>query len=309
MNCIYLMNFSENFGQSEESRSKLKWLNSVAKRAIKRTRKKLDKQNEELAFAQRADAFTQIADSLLADASLTISRDKPTPVKNIHTSRNELIELNPAKSVHENAGLFYKKARKARRGVEKIQSNIEVTSTELNLLESIRDTIGELRNIEEDEQDTGAVARVEEQLRERGVIPSVSKAATPRRAALPFRHYTSESWDIYIGKTSKQNDELSLKFAQPSDIWLHVAAHAGSHVIIRRNRNQDKPPKSVQKKAAILAAWFSKARHSSYIDVHVTEARYVRKRRKAPPGEVIAERCRTLRVSPRAPSGLFTNPE
>jgi predicted ribosome quality control (RQC) complex YloA/Tae2 family protein len=104
-----------------------------------------------------------------------------------------------------------------------------------------------------------------------------------------------------IGRNNTQNDELSIRYAHPRDIWLHVAAHAGSHVVIRREKNADWPPRNVLEKAGALAVWFSKARHTSYAEVHVTERRYVHKRRKAPPGEVVAERCKSIRVSPRDP--------
>jgi len=110
-----------------------------------------------------------------------------------------------------------------------------------------------------------------------------------------------------LGKNSEQNDELSIKFAKPSDIWLHVAAHAGSHVIIRHKKDTPNPPKDVIHKAAQLAVWYSKARHTSYAEVHVTEARFVRKRRHAPPGEVIAERCKAVRVEPKDPKLIVPN--
>jgi predicted ribosome quality control (RQC) complex YloA/Tae2 family protein len=77
-------------------------------------------------------------------------------------------------------------------------------------------------------------------------------------------------------------------------------------VLIRHKRDTPNPPKEVIQKAAQLAVWFSKARHTSYAEVHVTEARFVRKRRHAPPGEVIAERCKAVRVEPKDPKKLFT---
>ncbi|MDR0330484.1 MAG: NFACT RNA binding domain-containing protein, partial [Chitinispirillales bacterium] len=120
-------------------------------------------------------------------------------------------------------------------------------------------------------------------------------------APVPFKKYVIDGWEIYLGKNSEQNDELSVKFARPSDIWLHVAAHAGSHVIIRRKKGAPNPPKEIIHKAAQLAVWHSKAKHTSFAEVHVTEARFVRKRRHAPPGEVIAERCKAVGVEPKDP--------
>jgi predicted ribosome quality control (RQC) complex YloA/Tae2 family protein len=82
---------------------------------------------------------------------------------------------------------------------------------------------------------------------------------------------------------------------------MHVAAHSGSHVVIRRDKNSPWPEKNLLLKAASLAVWFSKAKHTSYAEVHVAEARYVHKRRHAPAGQVIMQQYKTLRVSPKSP--------
>ncbi len=108
-----------------------------------------------------------------------------------------------------------------------------------------------------------------------------------------------------MAKTDTQNDDLSVHFAKPSDIWLHVAGHAGSHVVIRRPKNEEIPPIEVIEKCAAMAVWFSKAKHTSYSEVNYTEARFVRKRRHAPPGEVMVDRCKSIRVSPKSPHDLF----
>ncbi len=122
---------------------------------------------------------------------------------------------------------------------------------------------------------------------------------------VPYRHFQIDEWDIYIGKTDTQNDELSIHFAKPSDIWLHVAGHAGSHVVIRRQKNEQVPPHDILEKSAAMAVWFSKAKHTSYSEVHYTEARFVRKRRHSPPGEVMIDRYKSIRVSPKSPQDLF----
>jgi predicted ribosome quality control (RQC) complex YloA/Tae2 family protein len=110
---------------------------------------------------------------------------------------------------------------------------------------------------------------------------------------------------VYIGKNDAQNDELSTRFAKPWDIWMHVAACPGSHVVIRREKNTAWPSKETLVKVASFAVWFSKAKHTSYADVHVTEARYVHKRRHSPPGEVMLDRFKTLRVAPKSPQEFF----
>jgi predicted ribosome quality control (RQC) complex YloA/Tae2 family protein len=52
--------------------------------------------------------------------------------------------------------------------------------------------------------------------------------------------------------------------------------------------------------AAVLAAIHSKARTSRTVPVDYTRRKYVSKRRKAPPGQVMLERAQTLFVEPDA---------
>jgi predicted ribosome quality control (RQC) complex YloA/Tae2 family protein len=122
---------------------------------------------------------------------------------------------------------------------------------------------------------------------------------------LPFRHYAVDGWDVYIGKNDEQNDELSARFARPSDIWMHVASQAGSHVVVRRDDKAFPAPQEVLEKAAALAAWFSKARNARNVKVHATEARNVHKPKNAPPGQVHIGKFKTLRVKPVSPREMF----
>jgi predicted ribosome quality control (RQC) complex YloA/Tae2 family protein len=50
-----------------------------------------------------------------------------------------------------------------------------------------------------------------------------------------------------------------------------------------------------------VAAWLSKLRGQEWAEVHFTEKRHVRKPRKAPPGTVVLDHSRTLRVKPVPP--------
>jgi predicted ribosome quality control (RQC) complex YloA/Tae2 family protein len=122
---------------------------------------------------------------------------------------------------------------------------------------------------------------------------------------LPFRHYSFDGCEIFIGKNDEQNDELTVRFARPSDMWMHVASHPGSHVIVRRGDITSPAPEKVIEKAAALAAWFSKARNASSVKVHVAEARNVYKPKNAPPGEVRIGKFKVLRVKPVSPQVLF----
>jgi predicted ribosome quality control (RQC) complex YloA/Tae2 family protein len=122
---------------------------------------------------------------------------------------------------------------------------------------------------------------------------------------LPYRHFIIDDLNVYIGKNDTQNDELSMVFGRPWDIWMHVSSLAGSHVVIQREKGAAWPPKETLERAASLAAWFSKARNARLVKVQVTEVRFVHKLKHAPPGEVQIRKFKTFRVTPVDPQVLF----
>ncbi|KMQ50015.1 hypothetical protein CHISP_3047 [Chitinispirillum alkaliphilum] len=276
------------------------------RRKLKHEQKKVDKQTKELEESKSHIRYTQLADSLMAEPRTAPRGTKEIELTNVHTGSPEKIALNPKLDANQNAQLLYKKARKGRRGYEVSLEKVEETKVQIGKIEK---SLSEIDSLLGDEYVLNTIT--EEKISE---IKSQAALFIQTKEPLkkgkkeehtPFRKFKAGEWDIFLGRNSRENDEISTRFAKPSDIWLHVAAHSGSHVIIRRPKNSPYPPKDVVEKAASLAVWYSKAKHTSFAEVHVTEARFVHKRRKAPPGEVIAERCKTVRVEPKDPQELF----
>lgn len=117
-----------------------------------------------------------------------------------------------------------------------------------------------------------------------------------------YRQFEFEGFTILVGRGARQNDELSLRLAEPQDLWLHAAGYAGSHVVIRVPSREVQVPASVVEVAARLAAWNSKARGArGKVEVHLCRAGEVRKRKGAPAGEVFLERWTRVRVYSRNP--------
>ena len=112
----------------------------------------------------------------------------------------------------------------------------------------------------------------------------------------PLHFKSSDDFDIYVGKNNRQNDYLTLKFAQSNDTWLHTKNIPGSHVIIKRN-GREIPDRTLEE-AAILAAWHSKARMSDNVQVDYTIVKNVNKPSGAKPGMVIYVNYNTAIVTP-----------
>ncbi len=117
----------------------------------------------------------------------------------------------------------------------------------------------------------------------------------------PYRTVNVEGFEVLIGRGAEDNDHLTFDVAKPFDLWLHVGGGTpGSHVVVR-NPDRVEIPDSVVEVAAAAAAWYSKARGFSKVEVHLCRAGDVFKPRGAKPGLVEISRFRKLRVTPAAP--------
>jgi predicted ribosome quality control (RQC) complex YloA/Tae2 family protein len=110
-------------------------------------------------------------------------------------------------------------------------------------------------------------------------------------------------WQVLVGRTDAANDYLSLKLAQPNDLWFHVRGMPGSHVVLRV-RPGEMPDRATQELAAAIAAYHSKAREAGTVAVSCTEARHVSKPRGAKPGTVTIRKDTVLKVRPLSEAAL-----
>jgi predicted ribosome quality control (RQC) complex YloA/Tae2 family protein len=118
----------------------------------------------------------------------------------------------------------------------------------------------------------------------------------------PYKTVLVEGYEVLVGRGDEENDELTFTVAEPEDLWLHVAGGvAGSHVVVRNPEKHAALPRAVIERAAVLAAWHSKARGRARVEVHWCRVADVRKRRGAPAGEVELRRWERIRVSATEP--------
>jgi hypothetical protein len=118
-----------------------------------------------------------------------------------------------------------------------------------------------------------------------------------RRTAKLFR--SSEGMQILVGKSSKDNDTLTLKVARSEDFWLHVAGYGGSHVVLRNPEKLPAAPKQSLLEAAQLAAYFSQARNAPKVEVHYTQKKFVSKPKGAKAGLVRLKEYKSISARPQ----------
>ena len=239
----------------------------------------------------RADRYQEIADSLMAVAyehgkglseiELTIS------------GKTEKVGLDPSTTVFANAEKYYGKARHYRNAKKELISKIESFKKKLGVARSIFDRI----NIATTESVIEELAN--EASRHGLLTKSEAKQAS---AEATFREYTVHGgYTVLVGKNAKQNDELTMHVAGKEDIWLHARHVPGSHVIIRSRSKTDVMPKETIIEAAEIAAYYSDAKSQKVAPVAYTKRKYVRKPRKALPGQVLIEKEEVVLVEPKLP--------
>lgn len=112
-----------------------------------------------------------------------------------------------------------------------------------------------------------------------------------------FIYQPAAGFYIIAGRTSDDNEFISLKVAAPGDLWFHVRGMPGSHVLLRSIAGAE-PDRKVIEAAAAIAAWHSKGRNGGVTPVSMTQARFVSKPPKTPKGTVSIKNEKLIKVRP-----------
>jgi predicted ribosome quality control (RQC) complex YloA/Tae2 family protein len=112
-------------------------------------------------------------------------------------------------------------------------------------------------------------------------------------------HTNIDGFDVFIGKNSMQNVEVSFKIGESNDTWLHAKTYHGSHVIIK-----GVPDDNVLQKAAAIAAYFSGGRNLDKVEVDYTLRKNVKKIANSFLGLVTYNNYKTILVKPFLPENL-----
>jgi predicted ribosome quality control (RQC) complex YloA/Tae2 family protein len=120
-----------------------------------------------------------------------------------------------------------------------------------------------------------------------------------KSTSLPgMRHYrSSDGYEVVVGRSARDNDQLTFKVARPNDLWLHAGDYPGSHVIVRNSKREEVPHRTIIE-AAQLAAKFSQASKDSKVTVHFTPRKFISKPKGAAPGLVRMSSFRSITVEP-----------
>ena len=201
------------------------------------------------------------------------------------------LALDPRKTPQQNAAAAYRDYRKAAAAEQHLTKLIAEGEAVLDYLESTLDNLSRAESEKE-------AAEIRRELIAAGVLRQPKQGGKERKIKPlgPIRHVSATGYEILIGRSNTQNDELTFKTARRTDIWLHVQKLHGSHVIIRAE--DTRPDEGTILEAAALAAKYSQAAGSGKVAVDFTMVKNVKKPSGALPGKVIYTNYETVTVEP-----------
>ena len=249
---------------------------------------------QDLANAEQAEDYRIKGELLTANLHHIKRGQAVVEVQNYYSPDLSVlpIDLDPQLNPSENAQQYFKRYTKAKRGISVIYRLIADNEVEQAALQAYVAEVEDAKGLKE-------LRAIQSEFVKKGWIKETKRQSKQSESAGAFRKYTSpDGFQIYVGRNSKENDLLLRRIASSRDMWLHAKQIHGSHVIIRNPENKPGIPMPTLLKAAQIAAFFSKAQHSSYVPVDYTWFRYVVKPKGTASGFVTYTHEKTLHVEP-----------
>ena len=254
---------------------------------LQKNRQKLKKQEKELLATENAEEFRQKGELLTTFLHQVPNDQDQVILENYYTNQPITIALDKALTPNQNAQRYFKRYQKLKEAVKYLTDLIEETKATILYLESV-ETVLNQAGLDE-------IAEIREELIQTGFIRRKQREKIQKRQK-PEQYLASDGKTIiYVGRNNLQNEELTFKMARKEELWFHAKDIPGSHVVISGNLN---PTDEVKTDAAEVAAYFSKGRLSSLVQVDMIEVKKLNKPTGGKPGFVTYTGQKTLRVTP-----------
>ena len=256
--------------------------------------RKMEKQRAELNDCANREQLRVYGELIKANLGMIKSGASLCEVPNYYDPEYKTVRipLNPSLSPSQNAQRYFKEYKKSYTAEQKLTEMLEAERAELDYLDSVQE---ELSRADSER----ALVEIRDELASGGYIRQHGDNRRRQQKSLPpLRFLSDDGFNIYVGRNNRQNDELTLRTAEKSDIWLHTKGIHGSHTVIAARRGE--VPERTLMQAAMLAAYHSKGRQSGGVPVDYCPIRQVHKPGGAKPGMVIYDNYSTIYVTPDA---------
>jgi predicted ribosome quality control (RQC) complex YloA/Tae2 family protein len=314
MDCFYLEKTRQNaFAQKRQN------LSRIVNGQLDHARKKMAIHTSDMREGEAFEQHKRMGDLILSNLQEIRSETGTASVTDFFSPDQPQVRipLQINLSASQNAQRYYKLYGKAKAKYAYASRLIAEDMRDITYLESLVQALSaasetdDLLAVRQEIDQTGFIGGKQAGLRKSAdeKKPKSVKGQARPSPLLPRRYASTDGFTILAGRNNLQNDQLTLKMAQKSDIWLHVQHIPGTHVIIQANR-QAVPERTIRE-AAEIAAWFSRASlalpsgqpgsDGPKTAVDYCPVSHVRKPAGARPGMVIYEHYQTVIVTPKEP--------
>lgn len=306
--------FIDDFYFNKETTETFKNYRNALLKLILETLKKYNKRlyniNEKLNECKDMDKYRIYGELITANLYKIPNKNiDEIELENYYDNNNKiLISLDKRYLPSINAKRFFKKYSKLKNALEIVSKQKRETLKELNYIESV---VYELENCSSLDE----LTEIFEEISENDIFkektsksvkstntkkPKIKKSKLTKNKTVTFNpiKYTIDGYTVLVGRNNKENDYLTLKYANKNDLWFHTKDFHGSHTILKIDNTMPFPNNDILIKVAQVAATHSKARNSSNVPVDYCEVKYVKKPSGSKPGMVIYTNNKTLNVNP-----------
>jgi len=219
-----------------------------------------------------------------------------TELRAVYDADDEVvIPIDSTMTPLENAQRYFERYNKAKRALDDVPGLIHDTESEITFIAQLGTDL-ELASNWPDIEEVQSALKVSGYWQGKAPIRGGAKSA-------PLRIVTPEGFIIWVGRNSRQNEQVTFDKGSPLDTWLHARGVPGAHVIIKNDGRRILD--TVIDTAAALAAYYSASRSEAKVIVDVVGRRDVKKIKGGRPGMVTYRNEETRTVAPRPASDFM----
>lgn len=271
---------------NERKKTNTKEITQILKRLEKRIDNRIKDNLNKIKESEKCEQLRQKGELILSNIYKIKNCDTILQCYDYYNNVEKTIELDSRLTPAENAQQYFRHYNKLKKGKEFAEQLLKNLYLQSQYIENIKISIENCETKQEFEE-------IKEELLElSGIRKTFKNKKIKQKKSVPL-NIKVDGFDVFIGKNSFQNNQVTFEIGNGGDTWLHAKNYHGCHIIIK-----GEPNISVISKVAKLAAYFSGGRNSDKVEVDYTLRKYVKKIPAAPLGLVTYTNHSSILVKP-----------
>jgi len=256
------------------------------KKKIVKIESKITSLQKQLEMSKQSENFYKYGEFILANLHKIKKRDRELTIVCEDTKESITIKLNETLTPSDNAQKYFKKYKRRKDSVKILNEKIVLMKKEKSKLDNILIDLAET-------QDFKTLTKMDR--REK------VKEKKDKETSMFRKFILNDNYEVWVGKDSRSNDLLTMKYSAPNDLWFHVRGASGSHTVLKITNKKKVVDKKIIQTAASVAAYYSKARNASNVPIAYCERKHVKKKKGFKQGSVVMAREKVVFVKPILP--------